>query len=363
LRQQDVQGDDADERDRLLGDLSEWLDNAEARDAASLVEPRALVTACADAGRVVSRLWAAGRDRPPYLRGVALISATLGAGDGDDFTDLLRRIGVFSASVANYDARASRSISMSDFGAMRFVLADRRVPPPFVDADDVAEEDAAHGRRLSPDWLAYVVAGVRSARARGGRVLVLCASFDDAGALGAMLPEALQHVRGTKLADWVGRFLTSPDAVLITPAAWAGLDLPRSIAHVVIPRIPFAPVDEAVDVAYRRVAAARGLDPATMKAALMLRNRADAARRLRQGMGRGIRVRDDSVTVWILDPRFPLPSALLRQGLRQRITQGAAARHAHLLQAVPARFRVGASAPLNRAEILPVAADGEGKTK
>lgn len=354
LRGLDVEGDDADERDRLLGDLGEWVDNVDARDAASLVESAALASACVDAGRVVSRLWAAGKERPPYLRGVALVSATLGAGDGDDFTDMLRRVGVFSAHAANYDARASRAISMGAFGNMRFVLADRGVSVPFdgtATADD-EELAAAPGRPLSPQWLSYAAAGIREASARGGRVLVLCASFDDVAALGALVPGALLHARGTKLARWVDAFLADPRAVLLTPAAWAGLDLPRAIAHVVIPRIPFAPADDAVDAAYRRVAEARGLNPATMKGALIQRNRADAARRLRQGMGRGVRVPDDAVTVWLLDPRFPLPPSVLRRGLRQRLTQGAAGPHAVLLHAVPLRFRAGQSSPLNGAEIL-----------
>ena len=344
LAEIEAEGELADERDALRADLDEWLDNVEARDAGSLVETGALSTASVDAGRVVSRLWNAGKTRPPFLRAAVLISATLAPNDHNDFTELLRRVGVFTSN-ANYDAQASQVIAMASFGTMRFTLADRRVPAPFA-GDAGAEADAPRTR--NPDWLEYAAHGVAAARAAGGRVLVLTASYDDAAEIGSRVPGALVHARGTKLDGWLTEFKADAGAVLLTPAAWAGVDLPGLISHVVIPRVPFAPVEAPVDAAYQKVAEARGWRGEAVRGMLLQRNGADAARRLRQGMGRGIRAEGDSVQVWILDPRFPLP-VTLTSNLRLRMTQGAAQPHVALAAAIPRRFR----ASYERATILP----------
>lgn len=337
LRDLDAEGELADERDALLADLGEWLENVEARDAGSLVERAGLSTASVDAGRVVSRLWNAGKERPAFLRAAVLVSATLAPNDQNDFTELLRRVGVFSGN-ANFDAQASQVIALDEFGAMRFALADRAVPAPF--AGNGTDNEAEPDRRptLNPQWIDYVVAGIEAAWGEGGRVLVLTASYADADAIGSKLRDVLVHGRGTKLGYWIEQFKAAPDAVLLTPAAWAGVDLPGLISHVVIPRIPFGPIEAPVDAAYRKVAEARGWSAESMRGLLVQRRRADAARRLRQGMGRGIRTATDEVQVWLLDPRFPLPSALLRN-LRLRLTQGAAEPYVALAGAIPRRFR------------------------
>ena len=66
--------------------------------------------------------------------------------------------------------------------------------------------------------------------------------------------------------------------------------------------------------------------------------RREALRRLAQGIGRGVRSREDRVTLWVADPRFPLPDALALSP-RHRMAQGHATRYRYLSAAIPRRFR------------------------
>ena len=70
---------------------------------------------------------------------------------------------------------------------------------------------------------------------------------------------------------------------------------------------------------------------------LFARNRADTMRKLNQGLGRGIRTETDQVTVWIADPRFPLPAAVVMDP-RRMLTQGPASRNIDLTNIIPPRF-------------------------
>jgi hypothetical protein len=61
----------------------------------------------------------------------------------------------------------------------------------------------------------------------------------------------------------------------------------------------------------------RGMSKADARSILASEGRADAMRRFTQGMGRFIRAADDHCTMWIADPRFPLPGSMvidLRRG-------------------------------------------------
>ena len=63
---------------------------------------------------------------------------------------------------------------------------------------------------------------------------------------------------------------------------------------------------------------------------------AAAVRKLRQGIGRGIRAKNDICRLWILDPRFPVPESFR---LNRNLAQGPAASHKELAEsAIPARF-------------------------
>ncbi len=96
---------------------------------------------------------------------------------------------------------------------------------------------------------------------------------------------------------------------------------------MVIPKVPFDVPDEQLDEVFEIDDGAAWLDAQSR-----------AIRRLRQGIGRGIRNAGDSCVLWILDPRFPIPAQMVNAG---RATQGKAARLLPLAEAIPKRFRSG----------------------
>ena len=150
------------------------------------------------------------------------------------------------------------------------------------------------------------------------------------------------------------RFAGEPGAVLITPAAWAGLDLPRLVDNVVIVRLPISRPDGLREIVLAEALRARGMSRADARKILLSEGRADAMRRLTQGMGRGIRTSEDQCTIWIADPRFPLPSNMVID-LRRGLSQGQAAEWRDMAKAIPRRFRDAARSAYGQAKIVPLA--------
>ena len=282
-----------------------------------------------DPGRMLRRTYAG--------RKTLFVSATLAVGFGD-FEPFLRSVGADRLPGIHEPVRAD----MYDFGAMTFALADRDVPPPFM-------ED----RTRDPAFDDYAVHVVRQAMTEGGRVLVLVPSFADVEAMALRIRDVIAHRRGEKLAAHLDTLKASRNGVLATPAAWAGTDLPGLLGHVVIVRIPFPPPNAGRTALLRRLLQTKGYDDTNADGILFARNRRDAIRRLAQGLGRGIRTPDDSIKVWIADPRFPLPDTLTLNP-RLLLSQGLAARNRDLSGAIPRRF----TQSYESAEIVPQPADG-----
>ena len=282
-----------------------------------------------DPGRVLRRTYAG--------RKTLFVSATLAVGSGD-FEPFLRSIGAHGLPGIHEPVRAD----MYDFGAMTFALADRDVPPPFM-------ED----RTRDPAFDDYAAHVVRRAMTEGGRALVLVPSFADVEEMALRIPDVIAHRRGEKLAAHLDTLKASRNGVLTTPAAWAGTDLPGLLGHIVIVRIPFPPPNAGRSALLRRLLQTKGYDDGNADGILFTRNRRDAIRRLAQGLGRGIRTPDDRVKVWIADPRFPLPDTLTRDP-RRWLSQGRAARNRDLSGAIPRRF----TPSYESAEIVPQPADG-----
>lgn len=282
-----------------------------------------------DPGRMLRRTYA---DRKTLF-----VSATLAVGSGD-FEPFLRSVGAHSLPGIHEPIRAD----LYDFGTMTFALADRDVPPPFM-------ED----RTRDPAFDDYAAHVVRQAMTEGGRVLVLVPSFADVEAMALRIPDVIAHCRGEKLAAHLDTLKASRNGVLATPAAWAGTDLPGLLGHVVIGRIPFPPPNAGRTALLRRLLQTKGYDDTNAKGILFARNRRDAIRRLAQGLGRGIRTPDDRVKVWIADPRFPLPDTRTLNP-RLLLSQGLAARNRDLSGAIPRRF----TQSYESAEIVPQPADG-----
>ena len=63
-----------------------------------------------------------------------------------------------------------------------------------------------------------------------------------------------------------------------------------------------------------------------------------------------MRSQQQGCVVWILDPRFPLPSEIINRG---EATQKKAANLLPLVEAIPERFRRGLAASWPKASIFP----------
>jgi hypothetical protein len=254
-------------------------------------------------------------------RQVVLVSATLGRHEEEGLAASCRRLGFWHVEEVD--------LSLGRFGEIGFRLADRSVPPPFG-------TDGVPNAR----FFDYACGMVREA-ARLGRTLVLCASYGDVDELAGRLGDsAMTQRRGQQLGPLVERFRQTRNGILVTPAAWAGLDLPYIVDNVVIVRLPMGRPDELREAVLTGALQRRGRSDVDARAVLANQARGDAMRRLCQGIGRGIRAEDDRCIVWIADPRFPLP-ANLENDLRRRLRQGLAEGWREMAKAVPRRFREG----------------------
>jgi Rad3-related DNA helicase len=313
-------------------DLVHFAGVDQPRTGAALIQDTAGPTLAVAAVDAAGWLGGAMRERQTVL-----MSATLGRYEDDDLAAACRRMGFWQVEQV--------SVSPAVFGSAAFRLADRSAPPPF----------AAEGAP-EPGFFDYAARMVRQA-ARGGRTLVLCASYGDAEELGGRLGDAvIAQRRGQSLAPLVERFRAEPGAVLVTPSAWAGLDLPHVVDNVVIVRLPIPRPDELREAVLAMVLERRGMSTKDARGILASEARAEAMRRLTQGMGRGIRSADDRCTIWIADPRFPLPGNLVAD-LRNRLMQGPAEAWKDMAKAIPLRFRKdGARSAYGHARVVPLAA-------
>jgi ATP-dependent DNA helicase DinG len=266
-------------------------------------------------------------------RQVVLMSATLGRDEEESLATFCRGLGFWKVEEV--------SLSPERFGDMTFRLADRSVGAPFIGTGEPNEV-----------FYDYATQMVQTA-ARSGRTLVLCASYGDVDELASRLGDtaAIQH-RGRRLPPLIEQFRKSEGGILVTPAAWAGLDLPYVVDNVVIVRLPIGRPDELREAVLTGALRRRGRSDIDARAVLAGEARGNAMRRLGQGMGRGIRAEDDRCTVWIADPRFPLP-VNLESDLRRRLGQGLAEGWREMAKAIPRRFREGgARSAFGRATVL-----------
>jgi ATP-dependent DNA helicase DinG len=301
-------------------------------------------------GKLTSRLWSGSESRTPYLRTLVMTSATLDAPGSvkSKFFEFREQVGL-NAKFHNYNEEGSASIAPDKFGRMDFVFADRRIPKP--------GDGGVEGDYSNPDWIRYVAAGIQAAQKRGGRSIVLIPSYRDVIAISEAARDLgvdlIEHQQGQKVADLLPAFTSpeNPNGVLITPAAWEGVDLPRMIRHVIIPRIPIAAKDNARNRAMLDNYLSRGLDEKKASGVLHMRSNANTRRKMTQGIGRGIRSAEDYVTLWVLDPRFPLPNNL---ATNRRLRQPNLPHSSYMQYAacIPERFRSGIAATYEEAEIF-----------
>ena len=271
-------------------------------------------------GRVLSRLWNLRRDAedstlPPlrgYLDAVLMTSATLETPGRDlprafdEFAasvGVVRHLGSDGEPVHNVTTNLFARFEPSKFGRMQFVIATPSAPLPSLRTE---YEDVF---TTNPQWLDFAAAMIRAAHATGGRTLALTLSWRDSVELASRLSDLatlVEHRQGDSLHDVAATYATTENAVLITPSAWEGLDLPGLVQNLVITRIPFSPSNTSIDAQKIIHYEHRGYSKDTISAILHNEKLSVTRRKLVQGLGRGIRKHDDAVVVWIGDPRFPL---------------------------------------------------------
>ena len=340
-----TEDDESAEEALLAARLRLFLDCAQG-DAHTLAavapgEPPALAVVHRAPARLLRRVF-------DTSRAAFLVSATLAApGARSSPNDLLRALGIGPGErrPGRMNAVGWVDLQPRRYGEMAFRFADRAVPAPMRLVDGTPVADPVH--------LDYVAEAIEEART-SGRVLVLCTSYALAETLGARVREPIVHARGARLASRLAAFRADAQAVLLTPAAWSGVSLPGLVEHLVIPRVPFRP-PSVEDEARRRFLESLGLAPSSVER-LLARDRAAGVRRtLAQGIGRGLRSPDERCTLWLLDPRFPLPRS--STGAIGGPGQGLAAPHLELMFCVPARFRSGVRPAVDRGRIWPLARD------
>ena len=113
---------------------------------------------------------------------------------------------------------------------------------------------------------------------------------------------------------------------------------PGRVNNLVITRIPFLPPDSTSQVHERVHLASKGYEASYIDRILAGRDMGKTRRKLEQGIGRGLRSPTDEVTVFVADPRFPLPEAM--QASLDPVLMKAPARkmRGDLRSCIPARF-------------------------
>lgn len=236
------------------------------------------------------------------------------------------------------------------YGKMSFVFADPSAPTVAVkrSMDGVTEVDT------NSAWLDYVASSFPEIRTRGGRALTVTTSFADTAGLAERaralgLDEIIEHRRGRPLAECLDALQLSGNGILLSPAAWSGVNLPGVLSHLVIPRIPFSRPDQEAQRRKEASLVGHGFASKQAKQIIQDASRYEASRKLRQGIGRGVRCATDEVTLWMLDPRVPLPYSVAQ---RLGISCSADRRwFATFLDCIPERFTTGLRGTLHEAQI------------
>ena len=192
--------------------------------------------------------------------------------------------------------------SPKHFGEMAITLAGPDFPHPFQRRDEVL---------LNPYWIEALAQHLLTLK---GPMLVLTGSHMESEMLHQQLGAGTVHLRGERLSAAISRYWQNGDHVLITAAGKTGLDLrnldgSQHLKHVVLTRIPFQRRDEHYE--HELASYIQSTHPSVSNPAAFVRNMRymlnlnSAIRITKQALGRGIRDAGDSVSVHIMDPRFP----------------------------------------------------------
>jgi len=265
----------------------------------------------------------------PSLPQIGIFGTSESAGEGENAIKLL------CESIHTYPVFEPR-----DFGKMQFVLSGKA---PRTMAEEKGRKNEDNERWTNTEWetghlLPMIDAMMEQSSPQEGS-LILSPSAVEVTWLAEQMKERgygqrlCVHAAGQTLAQTIKNFLSKPGQVLLSAGGWEGLDLPGAFQNILITRIPYSPVDPF----YEEILLDR-YDEQKAKGIIWVQRREDASTKLRQGVGRGIRRPEDSVTIWIADPRFGLPKRIVqlhdpRVGIEEEIPD-------HLRKAIPKRFNI-----------------------
>jgi ATP-dependent DNA helicase DinG len=295
----------------------------------------------------------------PRAKALILTSATVSAPSRNDVPDLVEiadSYGVYApANACDEMNRRGMVFTPSRFGRVRIVCSDPAAPLPFLPPkEDEADEEGEVLAQVNPAWVDYITKMAAAAHAEGGRVLVLTASYRATAALAESMRAAglpvIEKTRDKTVGSCAAKLVADPNGVFVTPGSWEGFDIsrftgpdgkPAKIKHVIMSQIPFGRVDTGFNLAMAVELQRRGMSADRAQGTLHAIIRARAARKAKQGFGRGIRGPADSFTFWIGDVRFPRPAIY-----DARLPANPQAKtFATMAYIIPRRFRQSAAAP------------------
>ena len=319
-----------------------------------------LVMTTLSPGRMVARYWRhyPGQASPDKARESALWSAVILSATLPD----LAEIGIFnpkeeeeiklawqkSPHLMIPNVQSYPRFEPSEFGRMDFVLSAPVAPATMGD------DPQDNGRWTNPEWeedhLKPMIAAMMAEAKEKDGVLILAPStlevalIADFGKTCAWGHRIIAQRQGDKLAALADKFRSTRGGVLISAGGWEGLDLPGQVRHLMITRLPWAPLNQTWMEILRQK-----YDEKKVKAIMSCRMSRHMEAKLHQGIGRGIRSVDDRTTLWVADSRFGIPSGISvlrdsrvgQSGNRFRMT-------ASVLSTVSKRFHT----ELNRARIF-----------